>query len=71
MKNEDCKGCTLSRYNNETYCTYYLMDKTAECPCLTCLVKVTCDRLCDKRRLIKGLPVAEVVLIERSHLDAC
>lgn len=68
MKNKDCKGCIMSRYNNETYCTYYLLRKTTECPCITCLVKVMCDRLCIPRRYIGEERVAEVSLANRDHI---
>ncbi len=63
-----CKGCLMSRYNNERYCTYYLMSKTKECPCTTCLVKVMCGRLCTSRSSYREERVPEVSLANRDHI---
>jgi hypothetical protein len=42
---EECKGCYLIRIYREKYLPEQLtcQHETLDCPCKTCLVKVTCD----------------------------
>ncbi len=47
---KECRGCLV--YNSEGEdqdCIMFDYDKMDECPCTTCLVKVTCVTSCEPR----------------------
>lgn len=42
MEIEDCKGCNISK-------KYIWMMCFMDCPCMTCIVKPICTKLCEAR----------------------
>lgn len=43
-----CRGCTTNKVTNMR-CVFYQYEHIEMCPCIMCLVKVTCRMGCDDR----------------------
>jgi len=44
---DDCKGCSaLGKHVIIKPCAYIGNDKSEYCPCLVCIVKITCKKAC-------------------------
>jgi hypothetical protein len=52
MNKSTCDGCrsTISSEDQIPLClVYYVRDKLGGCPCMECLIKSMCSRMCDER----------------------
>lgn len=46
QKGDICEGCSFDVDNHTTICTIRNKGKAKDCPCINCLVKVTCSDVC-------------------------
>lgn len=46
MTENSCKGCL--EYSDTKICKFIPQKYKTQCPCTTCIVKVTCNEQCDK-----------------------
>jgi len=42
-----CKGCVAYDNLESKSCKIYISGKSKECPCITCIVKVMCNKACE------------------------
>lgn len=52
-----CKGCYL--YENDKYCTVRKSPHIINCPCQNCIIKMICNRSCDKFEKLRGIKIYE------------
>jgi hypothetical protein len=55
--NKQCEGCTLYKKNlkeNKFQCRIIIDDKSNSCPCRECIIKTTCEILCDEWKRINN-----------------
>jgi len=52
MEKEHCKGCLL--HDEYDLCVVIPTFDNEECPCLTCLIKMICQKMCLPFQLYRG-----------------
>lgn len=74
LLNNECKGCSLSREDGKMGLCFapphFIKDKTNEeynCPCLNCLIKVMCDKICPDYHKYKLLYWSHITSIVRNQ----
>ena len=50
--NKECRGCTIKV--TRSFCLFIAQEIADKCPCIECLVKVTCNKKCGVRNKTYG-----------------
>lgn len=66
---EECKSCNM--FCNQIYtCQVYKIEALKDrCPCLTCLVKISCQEQCSDRALLFVLNASRISDYENARVE--